>query len=49
MTLINFAKKVNGAGIEMILVGDSCAMVVHGHPYTLTATMDMMVLHCGSA
>jgi 3-methyl-2-oxobutanoate hydroxymethyltransferase len=23
-------------------------MVVHGHPYTLTATMDMMVLHCGS-
>ena len=42
------AKKVNDAGIDMILVGDSCAMVVHGHPNTLTATMDMMVLHCGS-
>ncbi len=42
------AKKVNNAGIDMILVGDSCAMVVHGHPNTLTATMDMMVLHCGS-
>ena len=42
------AKKINDAGIDMILVGDSCAMVVHGHPNTLTATMDMMVLHCGS-
>ena len=42
------AKKVNDAGIDMILVGDSCAMVVHGHPNTLTATMDMMVLHCGA-
>lgn len=42
------AKKVNDAGIDMILVGDSCAMVVHGHPDTLTATMDMMLLHCSS-
>lgn len=42
------AKKVNDAGIDMILVGDSCAMVVHGHPNTLTATMDMMVLHCAA-
>ena len=32
----------------MILVGDSCAMVVHGHPNTLNATMDMMVLHCAA-
>jgi 3-methyl-2-oxobutanoate hydroxymethyltransferase len=40
------AKKVNDAGIDMILVGDSCAMVVHGHPNTLTATMEMMLLHC---
>lgn len=42
------AKKVNDAGIDMILVGDSCAMVIHGHPNTLTATMDMMVLHCAA-
>lgn len=42
------AKKVNDAGIDMILVGDSCAMVVHGHPNTLTATMDMMLLHCNT-
>ena len=42
------AKQVNDAGIDMILVGDSCAMVVHGHPNTLNATMDMMVLHCAA-
>jgi 3-methyl-2-oxobutanoate hydroxymethyltransferase len=42
------AKQINDAGIDMILVGDSCAMVVHGHPDTLTATMDMMVLHCAA-
>lgn len=40
------AKQINDVGIDMILVGDSCAMVVHGHPNTLNATMDMMVLHC---
>jgi len=42
------AKQVNDAGIDMILVGDSCAMVVHGHPNTLGATMDMMILHCAA-
>jgi 3-methyl-2-oxobutanoate hydroxymethyltransferase len=42
------AKQINDAGIDTILVGDSCAMVVHGHPNTLTATMDMMVLHCAA-
>jgi len=42
------AQQVNDAGIDMILVGDSCAMVVHGHPNTLGATMDMMVLHCAA-
>ena len=42
------AKQINDTGIDMILVGDSCAMVVHGHPNTLNATMDMMVLHCAA-
>ena len=42
------AKQINDAGIDMVLVGDSCAMVVHGHPNTLNATMDMMVLHCAA-
>jgi len=42
------ARQINDTGIDMILVGDSCAMVVHGHPNTLGATMDMMVLHCAA-
>lgn len=31
--------------IDCVLVGDSVAMAVHGHPNTLSATLDMMVLH----
>lgn len=31
--------------IDCVLVGDSVAMTVHGHPNTLMATIDMMVLH----
>ncbi len=42
------AKQINDTGIDMILVGDSAAMVVHGHPNTLNATMDMMILHCAA-
>ena len=42
------ANQINDAGIDLVLVGDSCAMVVHGHPNTLNATMDMMVLHCAA-
>ena len=33
------------AGLDCLLVGDSVAMVVHGYPNTLHATMEMMVLH----
>lgn len=33
------------AGVDAILVGDSVAMVVHGHPSTLHATQEMMCLH----
>ncbi len=42
------AKQINDTGIDMILVGDSAAMVVHGFPNTLNATMDMMVMHCAA-
>ena len=33
------------AGVDVAVVGDSLAMLAHGHPHTIPATMDMMVLH----
>jgi 3-methyl-2-oxobutanoate hydroxymethyltransferase len=37
---------IDQSGIEMILVGDSAGMVVHGLDNTLPVTMDMMIMHC---
>jgi 3-methyl-2-oxobutanoate hydroxymethyltransferase len=39
------ARLIAGSSIDAILVGDSVAMVVHGHPTTLTATVDLMAIH----
>jgi len=36
------------AGIDVAVVGDSLAMVSHGYPNTIPATMDMMVLHAAA-
>lgn len=33
------------AGVDVAVVGDSLAMVAHGHASTVPATMDMMILH----
>src|SRR5579883_1344830 len=33
------------AGVDVAVVGDILAMVAHGHPNTIPATMDMMVMH----
>lgn len=33
------------AGVDVAVVGDSLAMIAHGHPNTIPATMDMMVMH----
>ena len=33
------------AGVDVAVVGDSLAMIAHGHPNTIPASMDMMVMH----
>lgn len=39
------AKWAEMAGVDVAVVGDSLAMIAHGHANTVPATMDMMVLH----
>ncbi len=39
------ARILNKTSIDALLVGDSCAMVVHGFDSTVHATIDMMVTH----
>ena len=39
------AKWAEMAGVDVAVVGDSLAMVAHGHTNTVPATMDMMVMH----
>ena len=40
-----FAKLLAKSSIDAILVGDSAAMVMHGFPTTINATVPMMVAH----
>jgi 3-methyl-2-oxobutanoate hydroxymethyltransferase len=40
-----FARLLSRSAIDGILVGDSAAMVVHGHPSTLFASVALMRLH----
>ena len=42
------AKWAESAGVDVCVVGDSLAMTCHGHPNTIPATMDMMVLHAAA-
>lgn len=39
------ARLIAETSLDCILVGDSVAMVVHGHDSTVRATMEMMILH----
>ena len=40
-----FARLLDQAGVDCLLVGDSLGMVVQGHPHCLSVTMDQMVYH----
>src|ERR1700733_9747413 len=44
----SFAKIIDGAGIDVILVGDSASNVMAGHETTLPITMDQMIYHAQS-
>src|SRR5260370_39342152 len=43
------AKWAEMAGVDVAVVGDSLAMVAHGHPNTIPASMDMMIMHAQAA
>lgn len=40
-----FAEMISGAGVEVLLVGDSLGMVLQGHDSTLPVTLDHIVYH----
>jgi len=44
----SFAKIIDEAGIDVILVGDSASNVMAGHETTLPITLDQMIYHAGS-
>jgi 3-methyl-2-oxobutanoate hydroxymethyltransferase len=41
----SFARLLAASPVDGILVGDSVAMVIHGHPSTVTANVGMMRIH----
>src|SRR6202007_2752382 len=43
-----FARILDEAGADVLLVGDSLGMVIQGHDTTLPVTMDQMVYHCSA-
>lgn len=44
----SFAKIIDGAGVDIILVGDSASNVMAGHETTLPITLDQMIYHACS-
>ena len=41
-----FAQLLDGAGLDVVLVGDSVGTVVQGHDTTVTVTLEQMLYHC---
>ncbi|HEY9049738.1 MAG TPA: 3-methyl-2-oxobutanoate hydroxymethyltransferase [Ohtaekwangia sp.] len=44
----SMAKLIDGAGIDVVLVGDSASNVMAGHETTLPITLDQMIYHAAS-
>lgn len=44
----SMAKILDGAGIDVLLVGDSASNVIAGHETTLPITLDQMIYHASS-
>jgi 3-methyl-2-oxobutanoate hydroxymethyltransferase len=44
----SMAQLIDGAGIDVVLVGDSASNVMAGHETTLPITLDQMIYHAGS-
>src|SRR6187402_979816 len=44
----SMAKIIDGAGVDIILVGDSASNVMAGHETTLPITLDQMIYHASS-
>jgi len=44
----SFARIIDDAGIDVILVGDSASNVIHGHETTLPITLDQMIDHASA-
>lgn len=44
----SMAKLIDGAGVDVILVGDSASNVMAGHETTLPITLDQMIYHAAS-
>jgi 3-methyl-2-oxobutanoate hydroxymethyltransferase len=41
-----FARTLDEAGVDLVLVGDSLGMVVQGHDSTVPVTLDDVIYHC---
>src|SRR5665213_2262297 len=44
----SFARILDAAGLDVLLVGDSASNVMHGHETTLPITLDQMISHAAS-